>query len=63
MNTPDQKKVQIINLDHWKNALASNYNFYKGLVNVEGEPVAEDFEDQADMCEIVRALIANGNTL
>ena len=31
----------------------------KGLVDVEGNPVENDFEDQADMCEIVRALVAN----
>ena len=37
-----------------------NYNLKKGLVDVNGDPVESDFDDQADMCEIVRALIANG---
>ena len=37
-----------------------NYNLKKGLVDVNGNPVEDDFDDQADMCEIVRALIANG---
>eukprot|EP00742_Colponemidia_sp_Colp-10_P012656 GILJ01014241.1.p1 GENE.GILJ01014241.1~~GILJ01014241.1.p1 ORF type:complete len:231 (+),score=39.67 GILJ01014241.1:27-695(+) len=34
-------------------------NFYgvRTLVNVEGEPVEKDFDDQADMCEIIRALL------
>lgn len=45
---------------HWKNRLIKNYGLTKGLVDVDGNPVEEDFEDQADMCEIVRALIANG---
>lgn len=31
-----------------------------GLVDVEGNPVPKDFDDQADMCEIIRALVANG---
>ncbi len=30
------------------------------LVDVNGEEVATDFSDQADMCEIIRALIAGG---
>lgn len=34
----------------------------KGLVDVDGNPVDTDFEDQADMCEIVRALVFNGNS-
>jgi len=43
----------------WKVRLEKYYGFTKGLVNVDGEPVDTDFEDQADMCEIVRALVAN----
>jgi hypothetical protein len=43
----------------WKTRLEKYYGLTKGLVNVEGEPVDEDFEDQADMCEIIRALVAN----
>jgi hypothetical protein len=49
------------NIGHWKQILEKNYDLKKGLVNVEGEPVENDFDDQADMCEIIRALIANGN--
>ena len=44
---------------HWKNRLEKYYGVTKGLVDVDGNPVEEDFEDQADMCEIIRALIAN----
>ena len=43
----------------WKTRLEKYYGFTKGLVNVDGEPVDDDFEDQADMCEIIRALVAN----
>jgi len=46
--------------NNWIQKLKTNYNLSKGLVDVNGEPVEKDFEDQADMCEIVRALIANG---
>ena len=31
-----------------------------GLVDVDGRPVNKDFDEQADMCEIVRALAASG---
>ena len=31
----------------------------KGLVDVDGIPVENDFEDQADMFKIIRALVAN----
>lgn len=44
----------------WLPKLLQNYNLKKGLVDVNGDPVETDFDDQADMCEIVRALIANG---
>jgi hypothetical protein len=44
---------------HWKTRLEKYYGLTKGLVDVDGKPVEEDFADQADMCEIVRALIAN----
>lgn len=47
--------------NHWKSRLEKYYGLTKGLVDVEGNPVENDFEDQADMCEIVRALVANGN--
>lgn len=46
--------------NHWKNRLIANYGLTKGLVDVNGNPVENDFDDQADMCEIIRALIANG---
>jgi hypothetical protein len=45
--------------NHWKSRLEKYYGLTKGLVDVDGEPVDEDFDDQADMCEIIRALIAN----
>ncbi len=48
---------------HWKTRLEKYYGLTKGLVDVDGEPVDEDFEDQADMCEIIRALIANSKCL
>ncbi len=44
---------------HWKTRLENYYGITKGLVNAEGMPVEDDAEDQADMCEIVRTLIAN----
>jgi hypothetical protein len=44
----------------WKTKLITNYQLKKGLVDVNGDSVDTDFEDQADMCEIVRALLANG---
>lgn len=44
----------------WQQKLKENYNLKKGLVDVNGNPVKEDFDDQADMCEIIRALVANG---
>lgn len=44
----------------WLQKLQQNYGLKKGLVDVEGNPVKKSFSDQADMCEIVRALIANG---
>lgn len=46
--------------EHWKTRLIRNYGLTKGLVDVNGNPVPDDFDDQADMCEIIRALIANG---
>jgi hypothetical protein len=50
---------------HWLPKLMEIYGLEKGLVDAEGKqiegyPQQKDFEDQADMCEIVRALIANG---
>ena len=44
--------------NHWKSRLEKYYGMTKGLVDVEGNPVENDFEDQADMCEIIRALVA-----
>jgi hypothetical protein len=45
---------------NWIVKLVTNYGLKKGLVDVNGDPVDKDFADQADMCEIVRALVANG---
>jgi hypothetical protein len=44
----------------WLPKLINNFQLTKGLVDVNGEPTDKDFDDQADMCEIVRALVANG---
>jgi hypothetical protein len=45
---------------NWVPKLLNNFGLKKGLVDVNGDPVDKDFDDQADMCEIVRALVANG---
>jgi len=44
----------------WSSKLKDIYGLENGLVDVNGDAVKEDFEDQADMCEIVRAMIAGG---
>jgi hypothetical protein len=44
----------------WEQKFINNYKLSKGFVDVDGQPVDKDFNDQADMCEIVRALVANG---
>lgn len=50
------------NMNNWKNTLIQNYRLSKELVDVNGNTVRniEDFENQADMCIIIRSLIANG---
>merc|ERR1712080_143399 len=45
---------------NWLGQLKEYYGLEKGLVDVNGKPVKRDFDDQADMCEMVRALIAGG---
>ena len=45
---------------NWLTKLMTNFQLKKGLVDVNGDQVDKDFDDQADMCEIVRALVANG---
>lgn len=45
---------------NWLPKFINNYGLEKRLVDVNGKSVEIDFEDQADMCEIVRALVANG---
>jgi len=44
----------------WLKPIKENYGLKTGLVDVYGKPVDNDFDDQADMCEIFRALIAGG---
>lgn len=44
----------------WITILIENYRLSSGLVNKDGKSVPNDFPDQADMCEIIRALIAGG---
>lgn len=44
----------------WLKPLKENFGLKTGLVDVNGKPVDNDFDDQADMCEIFRALIAGG---
>jgi hypothetical protein len=46
----------------WRKVLLENYSI-PSLVDVAGnkaDPPHQDFDDQADMCEIVRALVAHG---
>ena len=44
----------------WLKPLKENYGLKTGLVDKNGKPVENDFDDQADMCEIFRAIIAGG---
>merc|ERR1711957_660297 len=39
----------------WLEPLKEKYGLKTGLVDRDGKPVDNDFDDQADMCEIVRA--------
>lgn len=45
--------------DNWKNDMAK-YLGTSTLVNVNGDVMEEDDDEQADMCEIIRALLADG---
>ncbi len=44
----------------WLKPLKENYGLKTGLVDVNGKPVDNDFDNQADMCEIFRAFVAGG---
>jgi len=44
---------------NWKKSLADNIGV-ANLVDDTGDIVEEDFDDQADMCELVRASLAGG---
>lgn len=44
----------------WFTPLKEKFGLKNGLVDVNGKAIEKDFDDQADMCEIVRALIAGG---
>ena len=44
----------------WLKPLKENFGLKTGLVDANGKPVDSDFDDQADMCEIYRAMIAGG---
>jgi len=44
----------------WLKPLKENFGLRTGLVDKNGKPVDNDFDDQADMCEIFRALVAGG---
>lgn len=44
----------------WITPLKEKFGLKNGLVDKDGNPVERDFEEQADMCEIARALIAGG---
>ena len=46
--------------EHWVDQFIKDYDLKKGLVDVNGTPFQSNFPDQADMCEIVRTLVANG---
>jgi hypothetical protein len=45
---------------NYKEILKNEFNI-STLVDSNGEPVSQDFEDQVDLCEIIRASIANGD--
>lgn len=45
----------------WITRLQKNYMLSKGLVDVNGEVYNSNKPEQADMCEIIRTLIGNGN--
>lgn len=45
--------------NNWMETLSKNFGINQ-LVDSIGDPVQTDFDDQADMCEIVRAAIAKG---
>ena len=44
----------------WLTPLKEKFGLKNGLVDKDGKSVETDFDDQADMCEIARALIAGG---
>ncbi len=44
----------------WLTILKKNYGLNFGLVDVNGKQINTDFDNQADICEIIRALIADG---
>lgn len=44
----------------WLKPLKEKFGLKSGLVDKDGKSVDTDFDDQADMCEIFRALIAGG---
>ena len=46
--------------ENWVEQFIKDYDLQKGLVDVHGTPFQHNFPDQADMCEIVRSLVANG---
>ena len=46
--------------EHWVDQFIKDYDLKKGLVDVHGTPFQSNSPEQADMCEIVRALVANG---
>lgn len=46
--------------ENWVEQFIKDYDLPKGLVDVNGTPFQPNFPDQADMCEIIRALVANG---
>ena len=43
----------------WQIKIKENYKLKKGLVDVNGDSLDKDFDDQADMCEIIRSFIAD----
>jgi hypothetical protein len=70
VETPEETRIRIeaawdtdcaFEADYdWLKLLKQNYGLDTGLVDVEGASVKNDFADQADMCEIIRAFIAGG---
>lgn len=59
-NNNNQSNINNNRISTWEEKLKQNYDLKKGLVDVNGDSVDNNIMYQADMCEIIRSLIANG---